>query len=207
MASLFRFKQKLSTILGGRQLTSQEQAGLDAYDLEIEDAMTTGGGDSLWQIADDGFGGKVLEPVTQPDKFDVTLSDFGDNINLDTLTNAGGGDIVVASGHDEDVTATRDITVSAGRNLTVQGVGAIYFGSTGVTGAVNLVAGDELDLIGGANVVVESTGGDVQINSVTGNVQITVVANLILLGLPTSAPVASGAVWRDPITNILHVSP
>src|SRR5947207_1673425 len=37
---MFRFAQRLSTILAGRDLTATEQSGLDDYDIELEDALS-----------------------------------------------------------------------------------------------------------------------------------------------------------------------
>lgn len=85
-------------------------------------------------------------------------------------------------------------------------------GTTGVAGSASLTGGD-------ASV---GTAGGVRLTAGTGNGtanggNITVVPGyafgsgapgyFVASNLPTVAPSYSGAVWRDPITNILHIVP
>lgn len=74
---MFRFSQRLSSILRDRKLDPVEQAALDTYDIELEDAISNAGSSvvtttavaNYWEVVDSGTGW---------DRLQVDITETGD---------------------------------------------------------------------------------------------------------------------------------
>ncbi len=195
---MFRFKQRLSTILGGRQLTSQEQSGLDAYDIELEDTLSNvGGGTNNWKVA--GSTLEVNETV-------ATLTE----VYIDP-TNAANASVDVF----DDGTSTSQVSFSAnGKVLSTATVQTKFQTGTAIvdlvaSGNIAALSGDAVNVSAGSGTAaVSASGGPINITqNSNGNIVLTVFSGgFIKVGvLPTSDPGVSGALYT--VLGVLHVSP
>ncbi len=152
---MFRFAQRLATILEGRDLTSTERSGLDGYDIELEDALSaaTPSGDSLWEET-----GGDLHPISDP--HDVTIQTTS-TATSEQLSLSSGADIGFATVRDINETIGRDNNITVTRDWNLQATGEA------------VVAGGTAARLLGDLVEIEADTTDVGITSTAGDVNIT----------------------------------
>lgn len=118
-----------------------------------------------------------------------------------------GTDISIAPLGKVDISPTSGDAISGAVNISpAQGGDVNVLPATGDVNIAPILGDANINPIGNVNMI--GSGGIFAAPVRGGNISLTVdLAQIILTGIPTSDPSVSGALWRDTITGLLHISP